>query len=61
MIVSLLVAFVNGVIVATFLFGFFMAGSVALGVLSYSEFLLEFLALGFFISLAWGRFGADPA
>lgn len=58
-ILALLVASVKGVTVATFLFSFFTDGSVALGMLSYSQFLLEFLALGFLVGLAWGRFGNE--
>lgn len=56
MIVALLVSLVKGVIVATFLFSFFTDGSVARGVLSYSQFLFEFLALGLLTGLAWGKF-----
>lgn len=59
LIVALMVALVKGVLVATFLFSFFASGSVAASVLSFSQFLSEFLALGFLTGLAWGRFGAN--
>lgn len=56
-IVALLVASMKGVTIATFLFCFFTTGPVAPGILSYSQFLLEFLVLGFLTGLVWARFG----
>ena len=56
---GLLVALIKGVVVATFLFAFFTDADPLTGMLHYSQFLLEFLALGVLVGLAWARFG-DP-
>ncbi len=38
------------------IYPFFMTQSLLLGMLSWSQFLFEFLALGFLVALAWARF-----
>lgn len=52
-----LVALVKGVVGSTLLFSFFTQESAALGMLSYSQFLFEFLALGLLTGFAWEAFG----
>lgn len=59
-ILGLLVATVKGVVVATFLFSFFADGSAVVGMLGYSQFLIEFLALGFLTGLVWSKFTDAP-
>lgn len=54
---ELLVAFIKGVVVMTLLFSFFMEVTPAAGMLSFAQFLFEFLALGFLTGVAWNRFG----
>lgn len=54
---GLLVALVKGVVIMTLLFSFFMEVTPAAGMLSFAQFLFEFLTLGFFTGLAWYRFG----
>lgn len=54
---ALLVALLKGIVGVTFLFGFFMKQPPLEGMLSYSQFLFEFLALGFLAALAWDAFG----
>jgi hypothetical protein len=54
---ALLVALLKGIVGITFLFGFFMKQPPLEGMLSYSQFLFEFLALGFLAALAWDAFG----
>jgi hypothetical protein len=53
------VALLKGVIGNTLLYSAFTGGSVLLGVLSWSQFVLEFLVLGALIALAWDAFGRD--
>jgi hypothetical protein len=52
-----LVVFLKGVAIRTFLFSFFMNEPPALGMLSQSQFLLEFLALGLLVGAVWDAFG----
>lgn len=60
-LLALLTASMKGVIGGTFVFGFFTASSVWIGMLSWSQFLLEFVALGVLVGFSWERFGAaDP-
>lgn len=54
---ALLVALLKGIVGITFLFSFFMQQPPLEGMLSYSQFLFEFLALGFLAALAWDAFG----
>lgn len=54
---ALLVATVKGTVGLTFLFSFFMQQPPLAGMLSHSQFLFEFLALGFLVGLAWDSFG----
>ncbi|WP_277667564.1 hypothetical protein [Novosphingobium lindaniclasticum] len=54
---GVLVALVKGVVGMTFLFIFYMDMSPLAGMVSYGQFLLEFLALGFLTGLAWNYFG----
>jgi hypothetical protein len=54
---ALLVALLKEIVGVTFLFGFFMKQPPLEGMLSYSQFLFEFLALGFLAALAWDAFG----
>ena len=59
LIIALLVAHLKGVIGNTLLYSAFTGGSVLLGVLSWSKFVLEFLVLGALVALAWDAFGRD--
>ncbi|MDY0977187.1 hypothetical protein SOM61_19660 [Massilia sp. CFBP9012] len=54
---ALLVALLKGIVGVTFVFSFFMKQPPLEGMLSYSQFLFEFLALGFLAALAWDAFG----
>jgi hypothetical protein len=58
-----LTATVKGVAGGTFLLGFFTGENVWIGMFSWSQFLLEFLALGLLVGLAWETLGprATPA
>lgn len=58
---ALLVALLKGIVGMTFLFSFFMQQPPLDGMLSYSQFLFEFLALGFLAALAWDAFGPRVA
>lgn len=58
LILAALAAFIKGVVGGTFVYGFFTGPSAAIGILSWSQFLFEFLALGFLSGLAWAWFGA---
>jgi hypothetical protein len=55
---AVLAALIKGVVGGTFLYGFFTGPSVLIGMFSWSQFLLEFIALGALIGLAWEAFGA---
>lgn len=57
LILAILTAAVEGVVGYTLLYSPFTAQSVAVGALSWSQFLLEFLALGTFVGIAWDAFG----
>ncbi len=57
---AVLAALVKGVVGGTFIYGFFTGPSVLIGMFSWSQFLLEFLALGFLVGVAWQLF-AQPA
>lgn len=61
LIVAFLVALIKGVVGNTLLYSAFTGSSVPLGVLSWSQFLLEFLVLGALVGLAWEAFGRDRA
>ncbi|MEN5175971.1 hypothetical protein [Brevundimonas diminuta] len=52
-----LTATVKGVAGGTFLLGFFTGENVWIGMFSWSQFLLEFLALGLLVGLAWETLG----
>lgn len=52
-----LAALIKGVVGGTFVFGFFTGSSAPLGIFSWSQFLFEFLALGFLVGLVWDLFG----
>lgn len=54
---ALLVALLKGIVGITLVFSFFMQQPPLEGMLSYSQFLFEFLALGFLAALAWDAFG----
>jgi len=54
---ALLVALLKGIVGVTLVFSFFMKQPPLEGMLSYSQFLFEFLALGFLAALAWDAFG----
>lgn len=58
-----LTATVKGVAGGTFVYGFFTGENVWIGMSSWSQFLLEFLALGLLVGLAWDTLGgrATPA
>lgn len=60
LVFALLVALIKGVVGSTLLYSFFTDHSVLAGMLSYSQFLFEFLALGFLAGLAWEAFGRRP-
>lgn len=51
-----LAALIKGVVGGTFVYGFFTGGSVWIGMFSWSQFLLEFLALGILIGVALEMF-----
>lgn len=57
---AVLAALLKGVVGGTFIYGFFTGPSVLIGMFSWSQFLLEFLVLGFLIGVAWEMFG-QPA
>lgn len=59
LIIAFLVALLKGVIGNMLLYSAFTGGSVLVGVLSWSQFLLEFLILGALVALAWDVFGRD--
>jgi hypothetical protein len=59
LIIAFLVALLKGVIGNTLLYSAFTGESVLVGVLSWSQFLLEFLILGALVALAWDVFGRD--
>ncbi|WP_137175898.1 hypothetical protein [Massilia sp. HP4] len=54
---ALLVAQLKGILGMTLLFSFFMQQAPLAGMLSYSQFLSEFLVLGLLSALAWDAFG----
>lgn len=54
---AVLVALLKGVVGGFFVYGFFTGISPLVGLLSWSQFLLEFLALGFLTGFAWHKFG----
>lgn len=54
---AVLVALLKGVVGGFFVYGFFTGISPLVGLWSWSQFLLEFLALGFLTGLAWHKFG----
>lgn len=54
---ALLVALLKGVVGAVALYSFFSQQGPLLGMLGYSQFLFEFLALGFLAGLAWHAYG----
>lgn len=54
---ALLVALLKGILGMTLLFSFFMQQTPLAGMLSYSQFLFEFLVLGLLAALAWDAFG----
>lgn len=54
---ALLVALLKGIVAPTFLFSFFSQQPPLASMLSFSQFLLEFLALGLLAGLAWDKFG----
>lgn len=58
LIMAALVPLIRGVAFMPFLFSFFMKdGSYFGGVLSYSQFTLEFIALGIIVGIGWERYG----
>ncbi|WP_030538467.1 hypothetical protein [Sphingobium sp. DC-2] len=59
LIIAFLVALLKGVIGNTLLYSAFTGESVLVGVLSWSQFLLEFLILGALVARAWDVFGRD--
>lgn len=54
---ALLFALLKGIVGVTLLFSFFMQQAPLAGMLSYGQFLLEFLTLGWLAALAWDAFG----
>ncbi|NYF30612.1 hypothetical protein [Sphingopyxis sp. JAI108] len=54
-----LVALIKGVVGNTLLYSSFTGSSVVEGVLSWSQFLLEFFTLGCLVALAWDAFGGE--
>lgn len=54
---ALLVALIKGVVGYTLFYSFFTGVSPLAGALSWSQFLFEFLTLGFLVGLAWATFG----
>lgn len=56
---ALLVGLIKGVVGGTLLYSAFTGGSLLLGFASWSQFLLEFLALGALTGLAWDAFGRE--
>lgn len=58
LMLAALAALIKGVVGGTFVYGFFTGSSAAMGLFSWSQFLFEFLALGFLVGLAWHLFGA---
>ena len=56
---TLLVLFLKGVVVRTLVFPAYMEQPYFQGMLSQSQFLLEFAALAILTALAWNRFGAN--
>lgn len=56
---TLLVVLLKGVLIRTLLFPAYMEQPYFEGMLSQSQFLLEFAALGILVALAWERFGTD--
>lgn len=59
-ILALMAALLKGVVGMTLVYSFFMAQPPLLGMLAWSQFLLEFLALGALAGLAWEAFGRRP-
>ncbi|GAB3046344.1 hypothetical protein [Stenotrophomonas tumulicola] len=60
-VLALMVALVKGVVGMTFLYSFFMTQPPLPGMLSWSQFLFEFLALGALAGAAWKAFGPPGA
>lgn len=58
---ALLVALLKGILGSTLLYSFFMQQPPLAGMLSYSQFLFEFLVLGLLAALAWDAFGPGSA
>ena len=56
---ALLTALIKGVVGGTVLYGVFTGDNPWIGLFSWSQFLLEFLALGALIGAVWGRLGPD--
>ena len=54
---AVLAALIKGVVGGTFLYGFYTGETPWIGMFSWSQFLLEFLALGALIGAVWARFG----
>ena len=57
LVLAVLVALVKGVVGSTLFYSYFTGESVLLGIISWSQFLLEFLVLGALVGLAWAAFG----
>src|SRR5690606_12552281 len=57
LILAVLVAALKGVVGGTIVYAFFTGPSWWVGLLSWSQFLLEFLALGLLVGLAWDIYG----
>lgn len=58
-VVAVLTASMKGVVGGTFVYGFFTGRTAMVGLLSWSQFLFEFLTLGILVGLAWEFFGAS--
>lgn len=57
---AVLAALLKGLVGGAFIYGFFTGPSVLIGMFSWSQFLLEFLVLGYLVGVAWEMF-AQPA
>lgn len=60
-VLALLTALLKGIVGRTALYSFFLPQPPLTGLLAYSQFLLEFLALGALVGLAWHLFGQRRA